>query len=69
MARSLLKAVEEFELRKWENAIVNQPKRTHGSKKPGGKIPFFVFFYFFFLFLIICEMYFFFLFIFSSNAM
>ena len=48
MARSLLKAVEEFELRKWENAIVNQPKRTPGSKKPGGKIPFFVFFYYFF---------------------
>lgn len=67
MARSLLKAVEEFELRKWENTIVNQPKRTHGSKKPGGKIPFFVFFLLFFLILIICEMYFFLFFYFTAQ--
>lgn len=42
MARSLLKALEEFELKKCENEIVKQPKRTQGSKKPGREITFFV---------------------------
>jgi hypothetical protein len=49
MARSLLKAMEEFELRKCENEIFKQSKRTYGSKRSGRKIPYLL------RFLIICD--------------